>query len=358
MLQGIVSGKKAVRSFGRGVGGVLLLSVGILGATILAATAQTSAPGPQLTPGEASKVPASSDHPAGMDQYQVSRGDTLEVSVFDVPELSREYTVSLGGSISMPLLPAAVPVEGMTLREVGEAIAQRLRQSGIISAPDVSVYVKQSPSRIVTIDGAVHTPMTYPVLDHIGLMALISQAGGLADDAAKSAVVTRGPIALKTLALSGEDVSPTVTVDLSKLESGTDQDGNVNLYPGDRVTVQHSGVFYVIGEVNRPGGYTLKTAQEEITVLQALAIAGDVTSVAKKQKAVLIRRGPGVANGREEIALNLQDILKGRARDRRMEADDILYVPASGGKKALRDAATFGMTAGPTVTAGLIVYRR
>ena len=113
----------------------------------------------------------------------------------------------------------------------------------------------------------------------------------------------------------------------------------------------------MLGEVNHPGGFNLKSAQEQVTVLQALAIAGDVTSISKKNKAVLIRKSSAAANGREEVALNVTDILAGRSPDHTLQANDILYVPASNGRRALRAITTSATTiAGGAGNA--VVYRR
>jgi polysaccharide export outer membrane protein len=115
------------------------------------------------------------------------------------------------------------------------------------------------------------------------------------------------------------------------------------VWPGDRISVDRAGIFYILGQVGRPGGYNLKSADEQVSVLQALALAGDVSSIAKTDKAFIIRKDSKAANGREEIALNLKNILHGTSPDTVLQADDILYVPASGGKKAARTAGGIGL---------------
>jgi polysaccharide export outer membrane protein len=95
-------------------------------------------------------------------------------------------------------------------------------------------------------------------------------------------------------------------------------------------------VYYVLGEVKSPGGYTLKRGHEELTVLRALALAGDATGVAKRSKAMIIRKDPKGPEGRAEIRLDLQRILLGKSPDPKLQADDILFVPGSNAKKALK----------------------
>jgi polysaccharide export outer membrane protein len=116
----------------------------------------------------------------------------------------------------------------------------------------------------------------------------------------------------------------------------SDPTSQFSVWPGDRVSVEHAGIFYVLGEVGKPGSYNLKSAQEQVTILEALAIAGDVTFVAKKSKAVIIRKDSSDPSGRKEIALNLTNILSGRAPDQMLQSNDVLYVPASSGRRAVR----------------------
>ena len=74
--------------------------------------------------------------------------------------------------------------------------------------------------------------------------------------------------------------------------NNSDPASTITVWPGDRVSVERAGVFYVLGEVKSPGSYTLKNGHDELTVLRALAMVGDATGVAKKSKAMIIRKDP------------------------------------------------------------------
>jgi polysaccharide export outer membrane protein len=134
-------------------------------------------------------------------------------------------------------------------------------------------------------------------------------------------------------------------------------DSNIDIFPGDRVTVERGGLIYVMGDVGRPGGYVLRSREEQMTVLQVLALAGDANRTAKKNKAMIIRKDPKAQNGRTEIALNLRDILVGRSPDRPLQPNDILYVPGSGRKRATQALgnAAAGTVLGAVTT--LAIYR-
>ncbi len=300
--------------------------------------AQDPVPGSQLGP-PAPALPTPSAAPSNpplSDEYLISPDDVLDVYVYDVPELSHTYTVSPSGTITVPLLPKPLPAAGLTPDQFARAMEESFRQSGRLRHPEIAVSIKQSRTRSVAVDGAVRNPVVLPVAWRTKLVDIFSQCGGLADDAGTNVTITRGPLALRDLATEGGSATPTLTVELKKVMDGSDPASTIEVWPGDRVSVERAGVFYILGEVRSPGGYTLKNGRDELTVLRALALAGDVTSVARKSKAMIIRKNPKAPKGREEINLDLKSILAGRSPDPKLQADDILFVPGSGGKKALR----------------------
>jgi len=306
----------------------------------------------------AAKVPAPATLPAARSgDYIINPEDVLDVYVFDVPELSREYTVNAAGTITVPLLPKPVEAAGLSPDQLARSLEEGFRQSGRLNRPQITVSIKQSRRSVVDVEGAVKSPQAVPVLGRTRLLSILSQCGGAADDAGSTVTITRGELAMHELAQEGAPASPTTTVEFQKLTDGNDPTSKFEVWPGDRVSVERAGVFYVMGEVNHPGGYNLKSAHEQLSVLQALAIAGDVTTVAKKDKAMLIRKDSKAPNGRQEVALNLNDILIGRSPDRIVEPDDILYVPSSKGKRAIRGLGVVTSTmAGAAGTA--VIYRR
>jgi polysaccharide export outer membrane protein len=137
-----------------------------------------------------------------------------------------------------------------------------------------------------------------------------------------------------------------VTINLQQLLENGDPSLNVNVYPGDRVTVQRAGIIFVLGAVNKAGGYLLSEAHQNMTVLKALAFAGDLKPTAKAKKTVILRANPSAPNGREEIPIDLHAMLKGQAADRPLLSNDILFVPDSTALKALhRGVDIVGMSA-------------
>ncbi len=290
------------------------------------------------------------------DDYVISPEDTLAIYVFDVPELSRDYLVSSSGTITVLLLTKPVRAAGLSLTEFAHNLEASFREFGVLTNPRVSVDVRQSRRSVVSVEGAVKNPLAVPVYGRTTLRSVLDQCGGLAEDAGNTITVTRG--AARTG--GGGDGGPedaVIHIEVKRLRDTSDPMSRFEVWPGDRVSAEHAGVFYVLGEVVRPGGYNLKTAQEQVTVLEALAIAGDFTSVAKKGKTKIIRKDPKAPDGLLEVALDVKAIIAGHSPDPVLQANDILYVPASGPKKAGR---TFTQSAVSIVggVGGAVTYAR
>jgi polysaccharide export outer membrane protein len=294
--------------------------------------------------------------------YFINPNDVLLIQVFDVSEISRDYRVSATGTIILPLLPNQIKAAGLTPDQLAHVIAEKYRAAGVLNNPQVMVTVKESRVYSVAITGAVKKPQVYPVFGPTTLLDVLSHAEGLADDAGNSAVITRGDFAAQALEQKGKCLdsgrqatcSPTFTVDIKRLLDTGDPDLNADVYPGDRVTVRRAGIIYVVGAVNRPGGFPLKDDREDMTVLKAVALAEDLKPTAIRRKAIIIRRNSEQPGQREEIAVDLARLLAGKAPDPPMSANDILFVPDSTSKKAVMR----GVEAAIQITTGLIIWRR
>jgi polysaccharide export outer membrane protein len=184
------------------------------------------------------------------------------------------------------------------------------------------------------------------------LLELLTQAEGLSDDAGRTAIITRAsnpqPGPGSHIAANAFDPGPTTSktleVDVWRLWQNGDAKSNANLFPGDRVMIPRAGIVYVMGAVNRAGGFPLSNEEEQMTMLKAIALAGNFSPHAKLADAVILRKVPNAPGGREQIRVNLKKVLSNRAPDRQLMANDILYVPESGVKKALDGVATAAIT--------------
>ncbi len=123
----------------------------------------------------------------------VGTGDLLHIEVFDVPELSRDVRVGDAGDISYPLIPSKITAAGLTPFQLEQKMEQLLIENGLVTHPQVSVFVKEQNSQPVSVVGAVQKPMVYQVIRPTTLLEILAGAGGITDDAGSIVIVTRSP---------------------------------------------------------------------------------------------------------------------------------------------------------------------
>jgi len=139
-------------------------------------------------------------------------------------------------------------------------------------------------------------------------------------------------------------------VNLKDLLDSTDPTHNPAVYPGDIVKVSRAGIVYVMGAVQRPGGFAMKT-NERISVLQAVALSEGLTKTASKGSARIIRTNE--QNGaRTEIPIDLGKILSGKSPDLMLGPRDIVFVPDSAAKSTF----SRGTEAAAQTLVGLLIF--
>lgn len=163
---------------------------------LLAAALSACAGRPQLesssrlvvVPGSASlPAPVRTDLTAPDRPSLIGPLDTLQVDVFNVPELSRELQVDASGRISMPLI-GTIDARGKTAAELAAAVEGALR-GRYVRNPNVTINIRSSVSQVVTVDGQVVEPGLYPVTNQMTLMRAIASAKGLSEFAREDDVV-------------------------------------------------------------------------------------------------------------------------------------------------------------------------
>jgi polysaccharide export outer membrane protein len=255
-------------------------------------------------------------------------GDEVEVTVYGAPDLSGRTRVGTNGNISMPLV-GYIHVADLSSSEAEEVIETQLRQNKVVNNPQVSVYVKEYTSSGISVAGEVSKPGVYSALGPHRLFDILQVAGGLTERAASIVTIShRGGVNPITVEL------PKDPAELSRV--------NVELFPGDTMVVPRAGIVYVLGEVNKPGGYVLNSAGGGVTVLRVVAAAGGPTRAAAVGGTKMIRRTP---NGLQELPVPLKDLLHAKVADIPVQAEDIIYVPGSRMKNVSALLSTLGTTA-------------
>ena len=142
-----------------------------------------------------------------------------------------------------------------------------------------------------------------------------------------------------------------ITVNLAELLERGNTQNNIQLQAGDVVTVPHGGIVYALGAVNRPGGFASTNDRAQLSTLKVLALAGGMTRIAKKDRAVIIRKD---STGKQiSIPVDLSKIVQQKSEDVRMMPSDILYIPDNVTKAVLIRAAEVSLGIGTS----LVVYR-
>jgi len=267
--------------------------------------------------------------------YILGPGDQITIHVVSLEEISdKPISIDLSGSIHLPMV-GQIPVSGLTIEQVGSEIAKRLET--YVKHPDVSVTITEFRSQPVSVIGAVKNPGVQQVQGRKTLLEMLSLAGGVDTITAGSSlkIIRRlewGPIPLPNAKNDPTNQFSIAQVNIKSLLEASKPEENIPVQPYDVISVPRGETIYVIGEVLKPGGFVLNDA-EQVTVLQALSMAGGADKMAQPQHARLLRRVPGAAS-RTEIPIKLNEILDGKTADVRMQAEDILFVPNSVPKRA------------------------
>jgi len=248
-------------------------------------------------------------------EYRIGPKDLLEISVFGLDDLNTTVRVSEEGKITLPLL-GEVKVQGLTKTEVEKELA-RLLEKKYLQNPQVTVFIKEYQSKRVSILGAVQNPGPYELLGRQTLLQIISEAGGMTEDAGETIIIIRQ---------LADGSSKTLRIPAEELIVKGDAKLNIVLQPGDIINIPVDKIVhvYVFGQVRNPGALAVKRSHIP-TLLQAIAQAGGFGERASKG-GVLIKRIN--KEGQEiQIKVNVKDIIKGKKKDIQLQENDVVFVP-------------------------------
>ena len=235
-------------------------------------------------------------------EYLLVPGDIVRISVFKNPDLSLDERVSEGGAIGYPLI-GAVQVAGLTLPGAEHKIAQMLRDGGFVLNPQVNILLTQALGNLVSVIGDVNTPGRYSVEAAGGhLSGMLASAGGVAQ--------TGGDVAIVTGTRAGKPFRR--EIDIVKMSLSGNILDDIELHGGDTVFVNRAPMFYIYGQVQKPGQFRLES---NMTVMQALASGGGVTG--KGTQRGIVRHRRDIAGKVKEESVTLDDDVQDQ---------DVIYV--------------------------------
>ncbi len=262
-------------------------------------------------------------------------GDLITITVFDTPEMSQEVRVSDSGEVRLQLV-GDVKIGGQTAAAAGKTIEDALISHNIMKAPQVTVKVKDFATQNVSVLGQVKNPGPYEITTPQTVLKIVAMAGGLNDDADRKITIQRHD-------------QPDQKIEYYLANNAGDAVKNsVMVNPGDTVIVPRAPVVYILGDVGRPGGYTIATNDSKLTMLQLISMAGS-TNKTSKSNLKLIRKEPD--GQQKEIPVQLAAIQKGKRPDIQLQQGDIVFVPFSWMKNTAMSAAQIAAS-----TSGAAVY--
>jgi polysaccharide export outer membrane protein len=226
----------------------------------------------------------------------------------------RKERINLEGKISFPLI-GELQVTGLSQLQLEKRLKDMLAD-GYIVDPQVSVQVTEYRSQKVFVIGEVNSPGAYPLTKRTLLVEAIAMAGGVKPEADNEVMIVRpkkNHVPTTPLLPDEADPSELFKVNLRNVLEG-EKSQNIEVLNLDTIFVPKIKVFYVTGEVKRPGQYTF---MKGMTVLNAVSTAGGFTEKAAKKKAKTVREKEG-----KKVELNLP-------MDHLIEPGDTIVVPES-----------------------------
>jgi polysaccharide export outer membrane protein len=280
----------------------MLLSTGRQFALGCALIATLSGAAVHAAGGSAPDAVGSGRPQAGARQYVLGPGDDIKISVFQNPDLSVETRVSEDGTITFPLI-GSVTVGGSSTEAAEKRIAKLLKDGKFLVDPQVTIYVQQVHGNQVAALGQFNRPGRYPLeTTQVRLSDLISLAGGIA------------PSGSDTVIFVGTREGKPVwkAIDVGSMFVNNQLENDLILQDGDELYVDRFPVFFIYGEVQRPGSYRV---ERNMSFVQALAAGGGLTPRGTR-RGLRVRRKD--ASGHiEEMTPELDDPVK---------PEDVVYV--------------------------------
>jgi polysaccharide export outer membrane protein len=317
-----------------------VVALAVCGAVGVRAQAVGSAASQAPEPGESTEVWSNN---LGFEPVGV--GDLVYVSVTGSPELSRSSRVTADGKLMLPLLREGVPVRGLTPSRIADAVAAALVKEKVLVDPIVAASVLEYRSRRVSVVGAVRVPCSFQAVGDLRLLDAIARAQGTSPEA--------GPEVIVSFPSEKDGERSPLHVPIRALLAARDPSLNIVLSGGEEIRVPEAQKLFIVGNVKMPGSYPLADP-EGSTVLKALALSqGSLPFTAKR---AYIYRLIADSGKRQEIPVELREILHRKRPDVPLQANDILYVPDN--PKTRLTAATLDRMAGfgSSVGTGLVIW--
>lgn len=227
------------------------------------------------------------NNPTAQD-YRVGGYDVLDITVYEEPDLSREKVrISADGYISFPLI-GRLKVDGLSTSGIESLISFKLADGRFVLDAHVSVTVSDYKSKQFMVLGSIKVPGAYPLQARERVLDAVSRAGGIDfEQGGKQGMIirTENPN-------TDHEKKVVIRIDIPGLLKGGEQLSNFLLSDKDLLYIPKAENFYIIGQVQKPGSYLYQ--EKDITVVEAISMAGGFTRIAARNRTRIIRVEDGV----------------------------------------------------------------
>jgi polysaccharide export outer membrane protein len=271
--------------------------------------------------------------PANRDVY-LWHDDLIAIHLFESQDYVPTVRVGLDGMIQLPLI-GSVRVEGLTLHQAQDLIAQRLVSAGMYRDPQVTIQIVESPNQTATVIGELHGIVA--IIGERRLYDVLSAVGSGGGFSSTSTTVVVGGGGLPTTAshvitINRPGVAQPITVDLGT-DPAKSTEANIPIFPRDTIVVPRVGVIYLLGAFKNQGAIPL-TQNSPMTLMKVAALTGGSGFEGKQGDLRIIR---SVGTERQVVRVDLNKIVKGQAPDPVLQPEDIVFLPTNSMKAAIKN---------------------
>lgn len=254
-------------------------------------------------------------YPASRDVV-LRQGDLLTVHLYGMTDYQPSARISLDGTVQLPLI-GKLHIEGLTIHQAENLIADRLQSAGMYRDPQVTIQLTEAPNQVVTVTGEVHGII--PVEGQRRLFDVLSAAGGLP------------PTASHIITIDRPGLSQPIVIDLGT-DPAKSASANIPVFPDDTVIVPRVGVVYLLGAFKNQGAIPIQD-NAPLTLMQVAALGGGPGFQGKLSDLRIIRT-EGL--NRSVVHVDIKKVMDGKAPDPVLQANDIVLLPTSAMKAAIK----------------------
>lgn len=283
------------------------------------ATAQFSGPAVGISesgnPAETPTTDPAILYPANRDLI-LQQGDLMTVHVYGSGDYAPSVRISLDGTVQLPLI-GRLHMAGLTVHQAESLIATRLKSAGMYRDPQITIELTESANQAVTLTGEMHSVV--PVVGRKRLFDVLSAGGGLPATASHTITIDRPGISQPIVVNLGTDPAKSASA-------------NVPVFAGDTIVVPRVGVVYLLGAFKLQGAIPMQQ-NAPLTLMQVAALGGGVGFQAKMNDLRIIRTEGAT---RKLVKVDIKKVLNGTAPDPVLQADDIVLLPTSAMRAAIK----------------------